>query len=271
MGCAAAVTVLMSFGGSALAQSDAVFTAAMAAYKDLEFPREFTEFGFLGGSGNSLYKPEGSGPFPAVVLVHTCGGLQPHMTDRAKELVKAGYVVLLLDSYGPRNHRAFCQHTTGVGAPRVYKDAFDALNHLSALPAINADRIYLVGLSLGSFAASTAASPSVAKLIGSTKRFRASVGWYGTCKVGQAWDLVRADTDKPLLLLLAKNDQEIPIAPCFPLLEEMKAAGKPVSWHVYSDATHGWDKSIASRGYVLNRDVTKDAMARTVEFLNANQ
>ena len=25
-----------------------------------------------------LYKPQGAGPFPAVVLAHTCGGLQPH-------------------------------------------------------------------------------------------------------------------------------------------------------------------------------------------------
>lgn len=273
-GWPALAAVLVSFVGPALAQSDSFFAKAIPAYKDLEFSREYKEFGFLGGSGNGIYKPEGTGPFPAVVLVHTCGGLQPHMTDRAKDLVAAGYVVLLLDSYGPRSHSAFCQ-PTGVGAPRVYKDAFDALKHLSTLKEVNADRIYVVGLSLGSFAASTAASPSVAKAVGSEKRFRASVGWYGSCefvpKMGPAWDLVRADTDRPLLLLMAKDDQETPVAPCFPRLDEMKAAGKPVSWHVYEGATHGWDKSMPNRGYVLNREVTKDAMARTVEFLNSQQ
>ena len=195
------------------------------------------------------------------------------MSDRAKELVAAGFVVLLLDSYGPRSHRAFCQ-PSGVAAPRVFKDAFDALGHLATLKEVNPDRIYAVGLSLGSFAASTAASPSVAEKLGSARRFRASVGWYGSCefvpKMGPAWELVRPDTDRPLLLLMARNDQETPIASCFPRLEEMKAAGKPVSWHVYESATHGWDKSMPQLGYVLDREVTKDAMARTVQFLNAH-
>ncbi|MBN9341715.1 MAG: dienelactone hydrolase family protein [Comamonadaceae bacterium] len=274
MGKVAVGIGLAVLAGGAASQSEGFFAKAISAYPDIEFPRAYKEFGFLGASGNGIYKPEGVGPFPAVVLVHTCGGLQPHMSDRAKELVAAGFVVLLLDSYGPRNHTAFCQ-PTGVGAPRVYKDAFDALKHLATLKEVQPERIYVVGLSLGSFVASTAASPGVAKAAGGEKRFRASVGWYGSCaftpKMGPVWDLVRPDTDQPLLLLMAKEDKETPIAPCFPLLPEMKAAGKPVAWHVYDNATHGWDKGMPDRGYVLNREVTKDAMAKTIEFLNANQ
>src|SRR5260370_31013330 len=54
-----------------------------------------------------LFKPSGKGPFPAVVLMHGCGGWQPaviaslHM--HAMDLLSRGYVVLNLDSFGPRD------------------------------------------------------------------------------------------------------------------------------------------------------------------------
>lgn len=259
--------------GPAVSQSDAGFAKSIAEYPDLEFTSVYADPGQAGKPGNNLYKPEGSGPFPAVVLAHTCGGLQAHMGDRARELVAAGYVVLLLDSYGPRRHTAFCQ-PRGVRAPRVYKDAFDGLKHLATLKEVDAARIYLVGLSLGSFAASVAASPEIAKALGSERRFRASVGWYGSCafnpKSGPTLQLLYPDTDRPVLMLLAGKDQETPIAPCFPLLDTLKAQGRPVSWHVYEQATHGWDKSNPARGYVYNQEVTADAMDRTIDFLRRN-
>jgi len=255
------------------AQSHVFFSKSLAAYGDLSFGDGFKEFGIFTNVSNSVFKPEGDGPFPAVVLAHTCGGIQPHITDRAKELVAGGFAVLVLDSYGSRGHTVLCT-AAGVGAPRVYKDTFDALKHLSKMKGIAPDRIYLVGLSLGSFAAASAASPSVAASVGSSLRFRASVGWYGSCTFDVSpypkWQLVRHDLDKPLLLLMAEKDQETPIGDCFSLLDDLKKQGAPVSWHIYSDATHGWDKSDSSRGYSFNDSVTKDAMRRTLEFLQTN-
>jgi dienelactone hydrolase len=258
---------------TAHAQSDVFFSRSIAAYTDLTFENKFKDFGLFTRVSNSVFKPEGKGPFPAVVLVHSCGGLQPEITSRAKELIAAGYAVLILDSYGSRGHTIFCT-AGGVGAPRVYKDAFDALKHLKQMEGIDPGRIYLVGFSLGSFAAATASSPSVAASVGSGMRFRASVGWYGSCVFDVSpypkWQLVRNDLDMPLLLLMAEKDDESPIKECFPLLENLKTQGAPVSWHIYTDATHGWDKSMPRRGYVLNESVTRDAMKRTVEFLQGN-
>src|SRR5450432_1079706 len=48
-------------------------------------------------TGARLYAPEGSGPFPAVVLSHTSGMLQQHIFQWAKRLLDAGYVVLIVD------------------------------------------------------------------------------------------------------------------------------------------------------------------------------
>lgn len=262
--------VLLSLNQTAAAQSYSQFTTRIPQYPDLKFSSEAKSLGFFSSVSNGIFKPEGDGPFPAVVLVHTCGGIQSHITDRAKELIAAGFVVLVQDSYGPRGHTVFCT-ASGVGAPRVYKDSFDALKHLAQMKLVDSSRIYLVGLSLGSFAAAAVSSPEVARWVGASERFRASVGWYGACTfdVGPypKWELIRRDVDRPVLMLMAKEDSETPIADCFPLLENLKSEGKPVAWHVYEGATHGWDKSNATRGYQYNGEVTADAMRRTLDFL----
>src|SRR5215470_16424077 len=56
-----------------------------------------------------LFRPDGAGPFPAVVGLHACGGLNdrgdalgPRYRDWAQHLMKAGFVVLYPDSYGSR-------------------------------------------------------------------------------------------------------------------------------------------------------------------------
>nr|WP_077225253.1 dienelactone hydrolase family protein [Agrobacterium sp. DE0009] len=46
-----------------------------------------------------LSRPKGAGPFPAIVVLHGCGGLGPRLkNDVAGRLVSHGYVVLAVDS-----------------------------------------------------------------------------------------------------------------------------------------------------------------------------
>src|ERR1700760_379763 len=50
-----------------------------------------------------LAKPDGAGPFPAVVVLHGCGGMHDTTKQRlADALVAWGYVTLLVDSYTTR-------------------------------------------------------------------------------------------------------------------------------------------------------------------------
>ena len=63
-----------------------------------------------------LYKPDGDGPFPAVIALHGCGGLagrsepvQPRYRDWAEQLLKGGKAVLLPDSYGSRELGPQCR------------------------------------------------------------------------------------------------------------------------------------------------------------------
>ena len=57
-----------------------------------------------------LAKPEGAGPFPAVIGLHGCAGMSGTTKQKlVGELVGWGYVVLLVDSFATRgiNHDCF--------------------------------------------------------------------------------------------------------------------------------------------------------------------
>ena len=234
---------------------------------------------------NRVYAPEGDGPFPAVVLNQT-KGVTEHLRVHAKELIAAGFAVLVVDTFGPRGYKA------GVSEPlpaEFAKDAYDALAHLQSLPYIDKHRIFQTGYSYGGMAAALLASPEGAQVFKASGRFRATVANYGACAIaspyagGQAkatyMDMLSADSDRPILMLMAELDIETPPKTCFPLLEEMKAAGKDVHWHVYPNTTHGWDKA-ENNGHVYRTNsgdtmtyrydaaVAKDATERMIAFFN---
>ena len=91
-----------TFGGIWPALLLALIAPVFAAPQNLDFPS--------GISGLSipakLFKPDGEGPFPAVVIMHDCSGLGPRSSGSparwARELLQQGYVVLIPDSFSPR-------------------------------------------------------------------------------------------------------------------------------------------------------------------------
>lgn len=230
---------------------------------------------------NRLVVPEGPGPFPAVVLNHTMGGATDHLLTHTRSLLAAGFAVMVVDSYGPRGLRA----GQLLFPAEVAKDAYAALGHIRRLPQVRHDRVFQAGFSLGALASALLASPEGAKAFQSDHRFHATAGWYGGCAIvssdgAQRLDALTADSDRPVLLLMAAQDIETPPALCFPLLEDMKATGKDVVWHVYPDTTHGWDKP-ESNGYVYRKpgggtmtyrydpSTTQDATARMLAFFRS--
>ena len=95
---------------------------------------------------------------------------------------------------------------------------------------------------------------------------------------GQPWEAVNNDVDRPLLVLMADQDNETPPQECLPKLEVAKAAGAPVDWHVYPGLTHCWDcenlhgfTKVDVRGnrvaYHYDRQGTQDSARRMFEFL----
>jgi dienelactone hydrolase len=107
----------------------------------------------------ALFKPTGSGPFPGVVFMTTCAGLNsPEEMAMQKaaidHLLAKGVATLLVDPYTPRNEpegicanlnaQTFAQYATRGG-----NDAVAALKVLKAMPDIDPNRVFLQGYSWG--------------------------------------------------------------------------------------------------------------------------
>ena len=111
----------------------------------------------------SLYRPDGAGPFPAVVALHDCGGLvhyRPitetrHYVEWARLLVADGFVVLFPDSFGSRGIGPQCrERDRKVRASRErVTDANAARHWLQAQSYVKPDRVSLLGWSNGGIAA----------------------------------------------------------------------------------------------------------------------
>jgi len=113
-------------------------------------------------AGSILTKPQGDGPFPAVVMLHTCGGVGYHLNRWRRLLDEAGYVVLLVDSFTPRGAGVVCDNWN-VSVDEVAADALAAAAHLRKLPFVDGSRIGVVGFSYGAMAGLRLASEGYVK------------------------------------------------------------------------------------------------------------
>ncbi|MGH8686594.1 MAG: dienelactone hydrolase family protein [Burkholderiales bacterium] len=203
----------------------------------------------------AVRKPDGPGPFPAVVILHDCSGLAAGSSGAperwAAELVKRGYVVLLPDSFGPRGYpHGICtvppsQRKVYVGHSVRARDAYAALNYARSLPYVNGRRVGLMGGSHGGAGTLSAMEPAQAPRRGG---FAAAVALYPSCADHRGADHPAA----PLLILIGEKDDWTPAAPCVALAERARRAGEPVSIKVYPGAYHSFDSPHAAR-YVAAR------------------
>jgi dienelactone hydrolase len=210
----------------------------------------------------TVSRPDGSGPFPAVVVMHDCSGLGPRSSGApgrwANELVARGYVVVVPDSFTPRGHpdgvctTPVSQRRTDVTPAQRARDAHEALAYTRALPGVDGRRVGIMGGSHGGTTTLTAmmAPERDSDSLAGDKRggFAAGVALYPRC-------LDAADVYRPLapvLILIGAKDDWTPAEPCRKLAEAARAAGQPVAIKIYPGAHHSFDSSRPER-YVATR------------------
>jgi dienelactone hydrolase len=195
-----------------------------------------------------LSKPDGAGPFPAIVIAHDCSGLGPKSSGTpgrwAAELVGLGYVVILPDSFSTRGFPdGVCtdpsRRRIDVSPLNRARDVHDAASYLRTLPYVDARRIGLMG---GSHGGATTLNAML------SKGFGAAIALYPRCETMRGPYRPSA----PVRILAAEKDDWTPAEPCRKLAEEAAAGGAPVSIKIYPGAHHAFDSPRPER-YVATR------------------
>lgn len=283
----ASAFLVMTINGLAFAQygSPESLKAEMNQGDDLVFAKEAKPLTDSANLSNAVFSPavKAQDKSPALVVLHTCGGISQHIRMWADAGVKRGYTVLTLNAM--RGMKTDCGSPSKVSNGRVVRDALDAVAHLASLPDVDSQRISVIGFSKGAMIASWLASSHVANTVRpGTPPVAAIVSAYAYCYFAptrgrpQGAVIVQPDTDRPLLVLMGGKDNETPPASCLELLPKLQAAGKPVQWHLYPDATHSWDAAEKDgfsktdfKGdritYKYDATATEDSVKRVFEFL----
>ena len=154
-------------------------------FKIAVFPSDDSDSGLkLQGE---LSKPDGDGPFPAVVLLHTCGGFNEWFKKFWPEyLNKIGYVTFAVNSFGPRGFERCNRRLLNIkGKNRANRDryfardAYGALDFLVKLPYVDKNRVAVMGFSYGAFTTNYLAGRQLREP--GKLNFAAAIGLYGHC------------------------------------------------------------------------------------------
>jgi dienelactone hydrolase len=186
-----------------------------------------------------LRRPTGAGPFPAVVLLHSCNGNWKKLDERwGRQIALWDYVTLTVDSFGPRGIAETC----GNGTPaEMAFDAYRALDFLVRQHAVDPDRVAVLGFSQGGWLALSSVEQGVVEH-SSPNKFRAAAAFYPNCRT------IQGNLTVPALIMIGELDEWTSAEGCRRLAEggddygvARRREGAPIKLIVYPDAYHAFD------------------------------
>lgn len=224
-----------------------------------------------------LYRPRGKGPFPAVVLMHGCGGLYSRSTGQisskmrfwAEFLREHGYVALLVDSFRPRSLDEICTRYKKLNSVKVRSyDAYGGLVYLQHLEIVEPRSVALMGWSNGSRAVLSAMARDGKHRPARLPQggFHAAIAFYPQCRVKYT-DMSVYQPYAPLLILSGELDDWTPAQHCVELTQAAQAVGADMRIIVYSGAHHSFDSPnsrVRYRPEVRNRNKPSGCCGATV-------
>jgi len=178
-----------------------------------------------------LSRPQGDGPFPAIVVMHGCGGIRPNTkTYWPQRLTSWGYVVLVVDSFTTRNIDNTCERYL---PDRVF-DAYGALDFLSTFTFVDARHVGLMGFSAGGIATLEATKTEGNEQF-MDRKFAAAVAYYPVCAPHEG------DATVPTLILNGELDDWSPAERCRQRASHMGGKGPPIELDIYPGAYRDFD------------------------------
>jgi dienelactone hydrolase len=247
-------------------------TAACSVTTGVSFPNARLGSGSTMQINGLLAKPEGNGPFPAVVLLHTCGGVEDHTKWVWPDALRQkGYVTLTVDSFGSRG-LGKCPNALVSGGSALLDlsaDAFGGLDYLASLPFVDKERIGVVGFSLGGRVIKDGILAYALVRPQGASRFKAAVSLYGSC--GSYFRGFNGSYPFHLLEIAGENDINI--------LKECRTVKNPeFEMRVLPGAYHAWDQAdattirpdVAGNPRLYDYRATKESEKIVLEFLAKN-
>jgi dienelactone hydrolase len=210
--------------------------AAVAAPEEVVFPSgELELHGFI-------QRPEGNGPFPAILYNHGSESRPGWKPELARLFTEHGYVFFVPHRRGqgrsPADGRVLALFGKAGGALAVNEmqlgDQLAALGYLKGLSYVDASRIAVAGCSFGGIQTILMVAENADRKLG----LRAAVDFAGAAQtwassVGLQDRMIRAvrKATIPVMLIQAKNDYDT--APSYALAKEMEKTGKPYKLSIY--------------------------------------
>ena len=210
----------------------------------------------------ALFKPEGAGPFPGVVFMSGCAGLEaPSRTWRCKRavidhlLACKGVAVLMVDPVhaaqrtGRHLRQSERRHLPQICDPRRQRRGFGGtLKVLKATPGVDPNRIFLQGYSWGAISSLFAMDPNTPSV--HDAKIAGLVAYYPYC-----YDKVEFST--PTLVLIGDKDDWTPAKP----YARQPRASRIWKSLFFRSATHAFQCAI-SRSRWTTSDITSSMTKR---------
>ena len=221
--------------------------------------------------------PTGSGPFPGIIALHSSGGFNGSNTlienFRSETWLKAGYAWYapnFFAKHGITNRNRM--DTFDKYREDIEKELASIITLMKADPKIDGKNIFAIGFSNGGFWAGYLAGKGIVT---------AATSHYGVWKANFGRDFSNpypmeyfSSESSPLLALHGANDSTQKLKffhKAWSLIEDTSK----IEDHIYDDAGHVWDcfpgsdlKKICNKFDPPNREVTNDALKRTLAFFN---
>lgn len=202
-----------------------------------------------------LAKPEGSGPFPGIIVIHEIFGLNENIRRCAQRFAEAGYAALAVDLFTGRN-TTVCMFRTISGLifnslnNENIHDLKATLNFLTQRADVDAERVGAVGYCMGgSLAVAWACTDD---------RLQAIAPYYGmNPKPAEAMKrLCPVVGSYPGKDFTTKSGEQLDIL--------LDGYGVPHDIKIYTDGKHSFCNDDRASSY--NRDIAEDSWKRVLAF-----
>jgi carboxymethylenebutenolidase len=255
---AAAMAVV---GGSGLAMAQALLPdyakAQTISFTDDRIKATYVTYDSPGGNGDKirgyLVQPAGSGPFPAVLVVHENRGLNPYIEDVARRLAVEGFLALAPDALSPLggypgNDDDGRTMQSQLDAGKIHTDMLNGAKFVKA-HELSTGKLGATGFCFGG---------GVANYLPAAmgEDIQASAPFYGRAAPTEDVPKIKA----ALLIHYAEDDERVnAMRPDYEAA--LKANNVDYEMHVYENTRHGFHNNSTPR---YNETAAKLAWDRTI-------